>query len=390
MGALNPAAVYGTARAMQDMRTADQQTEAFDTDQAIRRQTLQTNQAEAPLRQRALELDVGAKESDAARRPQVQAATDALTRLQSATAQMTLDEKRDQKKRYDEAVLKADRIKRGVQTFAGSRDPQAVADALGESYDELKGLKAVKNADGSITITHPSGNTQVLPKSIKNASGEDVSADDQLAMFATVQLDPIKHWQEQMANDLKVKAEGAKQAVITDRAVKVAGVRADAEVARTDAREESAKAKRLDAKVGRVGGEVGRQLKTKDLGGGFGMAYENDDDAALVGPIGADAQKIIRESHAAGDEAVDVSEAVRRAVDDNRVFMRQNKQAAIDAATKLLDRGVNPSDPKAVGSAARAGDADAKALMDSMGAVIKKYGRSFEQRMISQLPTKKK
>ena len=396
MGGINTSAVYGLARGMVDARKFDMEEQAFNTDQAIRTQTLQNNQLEQPLRRRALEASVGAAEAEAARRPQVQAAQDEALAMNKRIAKLTLDEKEALAKDFTKAREGKQILTSALESFGTNGDPQVVADAIAKIYPERQGLKATKNPDGSITI-----GTQTLPAEIINAAGEKVSAADQLAMFASTRLDPVADWKERTLADRKLKGELAKKDADYERATEVAdiGVRgkkaiadAAAEGARTRAKGKAdADAKKaVDSKVSKVGLAVDKHLKTKDLGGGFGMGYANEDDAAINGTIRKEAEALIRNSYEPGEKPMDINDAVSVATDSSRTSMREYKGKATTAAAALAKKGIDPNDKSAMVKAIRAGDPDAIALVAAMKLATRRFGESIEPILLQSFPKPKK
>lgn len=384
MGALNLSAVYGLGRASQDAITADQQQQTFDTDQAIRKQTLTNNATEAPLRQRALQSAVTVGENQAARLPAQNAAADAEAQTRSLISKLTLKQQQTASDEYDRALMAKNALNSSVGEFGKTGDPQVIANWIAKAYPGQGDLKAVKNADGSITL-----GSQTFPATIKNTAGDTVSAADQLAMYATTMLDPVKAWQEKTAADLKLKGEVVKKNADRDKAVEVAKIGADARERAAEDRDARAATRRADAAVGKVSSEVDKQMKTKDLGGGFGFGYANEDDAAINGAVRAGAQKSVRQSHEDGTP-VEPAEAVQKEVEKHRTAFNQVKTRAVANAQALVKKGIDPSNGKAVGDAARAGDQDAKALLDAMQQATTQYGQSIQTYLLQQLPALKK
>mgnify|MGYP001561258571 CR=1 FL=1 len=389
MGGINPSALYGAVRGLDDAREIAQKTEAFNTDQAIRRMNLenaQNTQAEAPLRRRALEAQLSDTEAAAKYNAEIRPLQLEQTRLTQKKGKLELDD-------YMAAVTKKNKLAESLRTFNASGNPQDVLNALSEIYPQMQGATATKGTDGSITITRKDGSQQVLPAKITNSIGQEVSAADQLAFLAMNQLDPVKDYQERRAADLKMRGEMAKKDADLERAESVAETRAaataKASAATTTAREERERTRRRDAGSRLAANGVRGALKTVGIPGGFVMQYGDSDDAALVPSMETLASKHFQENF----DAAGMTEAAARqyAIETVRSSFVNAKKAATAAATKLVAAGINPQDKDALRAALQAKNPDAAALVQAMQKLETELGsESAVRHLLSQLPKPKK
>jgi hypothetical protein len=384
MGALDlSGAIYGAGRAAQDIATEQRTEEGFQTDQAIRKQQLAQEQELQPLRKHSLEL--GVQEQQQAIQTQGQVAP-----LQIGTAQLNLDTARMNKKQLEQfnadaeiARTKQIKLRQSLGEFHTSNDPQILADGLSEIYPQMKGTKAERNADGSITVTGPKGKPFTF-QAQKWPDGSQMSADDAFSMFAYDQLDPVKSLEARFGQSMAVQKEAAKQSAIEGRQTNVETVRGEYRVAAAEARHKVERERRIESDVKLTDRMLMETLKTTSIPGNFANSYSSDDDAKLVGNMREAAIKEVR----AGDAKPET--AVKNAIEKTRSHFAAAKKTAIDAAMKLMARGVNPKDAKAVGDLQRQRDRDATAMLSALSEIQNTYGTDIAKYALDQLPTKKR
>jgi hypothetical protein len=350
LGSLGPA-LYGGVRGARDARRDSMEEEAFNTDQAIRRERLANEQTEAPLRRRSLELGLDEQQRQAIRRPKVEADQDILRQMGIDTAKLTLEEKTALTAQAKDARQKEERLKLGLGQFHTEGDPQAVADAMGDMYPDPSGEKpkAVRNADGSITLSGPRMKQPIVLKA-QEIGGAMRSADDQLAMYAYKLANPVNHLKERLSTDLSVEKEGAKQQAITDRAVERERERGEQRVRDTEAKGKLNAGRAVERGV-RLGKTfVDSSLKTASVPGHFQATYSSEDDAKLLPHIYKRMGELVR------NEDKEPEEAASTAVNEVRTKFLTSKKTVMDAVERLRKAGVDPKDKDSLAKRAPAGN----------------------------------
>lgn len=375
MGALNGAAMYGGVRGIMDARKEGREEDAFDTDQAIRKQRLEQEGEERPLRRRALELGVQDAEHTIGRRPAVEAQQDALSQLNIDTAKLTLEDRQRASKEAEEAQQRQKVLRGGLAKFTASADPKHVADALGQIYPEhFNGVQANRNDDGSITLAMPGSDKPMQFKGKKWEDGSVMTPDDEMSMFAYNVLDPVKSFEKKWEHARKVDIEGEK----TERALSVAGVRADGAAARSGERRSEAWFGSQHRQIKPVLDSV---LKTTGTAGSFIAGYAHENDAALRGLIEQNVESEI-------ENGTPVRAAANKVINDVREGYDLLDKKARQHASALAKKKVKPTDRKAVEAAAAGGDTDATELLRTLGVAQKRLGSSVAKYLEGQLPTK--
>lgn len=376
MGAISGPAIYGATRGIMDARKEGMEEDAFNTDQAIRKERLSQEQQERPLRRKALELGVQDAEHAIARRPKVEAMQDALGQLNIDATKLSVDEKTKAAKEADETLARQKKLRTGLAQFTASADPKYVADALGEVYPEhMKGVQATRGENGEITLAMPGSDRPMIFKGKKWEDGSQMNADDELAMFAYNVLDPVKAFEKKWEHARKVGIEGEK----TQRAVSVAGMRAEGASERASARRSDAWYNRQHSAIKP---SLDAILKTTGTAGSFIAGYAHENDAALRGLI---EQRVESEIE---DNGTPVRQAANKVVDDVRAGYDLLDKKAREHAGALAKAKIKPTDRKAVEAAAQAGNEDAKNLLKTLGTAQKHLGPSVAKYLESQLPAK--
>lgn len=386
MGALSmglPGALYGAARAVQDIGAERRTEEGFQADQAIRRQQLQENQDLAPLRRHSLEIGVLSQQN-------ALDTQNKLAPLQIGTAELNLDLNKlslDQQKEFNadakEARANQRKLRLGLANFQASQDPQSVADTLGEIYPEFKGTKATRNEDGSITVVGSKGQPHTFsPK--KSDDGTTIPADGVFSMWAYENLDPVKIMENKYANQAAIGKEAAKQSAIESRQTNVQEVKNKGalDVANARATKETERRRTAEGKV--FDKYLLESLKTQQIPGGFAATYSNEDDAKLLSHMRAEGAKDMRENDTQPEEAV------RKVIDKTRSHFATAKKAAIDSAKALMAKGIDPKDPKIMAQLYQQKDPDAVNLLSALGTIKSTYGEDISKYALDQLPSKKR
>lgn len=392
MGALTglSGALYGAARGLQDVQTENREQDAFEADQAIRKQRLDEESKAAPLRMHSLELGVEAQQMgvDAQRK---------ILPLQLGTAQLNLDTAQmnaDQLKKFnaeaDEARTRQNALKKALNKLHAG-DLQGFADMLPQVNPEFEGqdIKATRNADGSITLNGKRNQPMTFTgkdkdgKPVPGPNGQPLDPDTALSGWAFTNLDPVRKMDAEWTNRMAIDKEAAKQSAIENRQVHVQGVRNEGAIATAEARAGKERDRRVASEVSLGNRMLNDALKTQSIPGAFANAYSSEDDAKLRAYMGAEVEKAVKADTAPG-------EAVRATIDRTRTHFAAQKKSAIDAAKKLLEQKVDPKNAAEMKALLAKNDPDAVALMKALGEVKNKYGDDIAKYLLDQLPGKKK
>lgn len=383
MGAILGPSLYGAVRGAQDAERFDMEKRGFEADQAVRAERLRQEQELGPLRTRALQGSLDDADHARARRAITEPQQDELAKLGVDEARYNAEERAALRQRARQARELQDTLQGGLRDFMMSGDPQHVADAFGKTDPRRAGTKAVRNEDGSITLTNPNAPSPLVFRNISK-DGQTISADDQLQHFVLKTIDPVAALQKEVETRQKTEIEGAKQSAITAREIQKEGVRATAAEARANRERE----RRMTTELRAVSSEVLSGLKTSSIPGHFANVYSSDDDAKLVPSIKERAAAIYKAG--ADDDEMTPAKAAKQAIEETRTVFGGAKKAATDAATRLQAAGIDPTDRTALEGAMKAGNKDAKALVEALGSIKGKLGEDAARYLFDQLPRKKK
>lgn len=373
LGNVGPS-VYGAVRGVQDY-DADQRTkQAFDTDQAIRRERLDQDKQEAPMRRRALQLGIEDAEHRQQRRGAIESREDTLAGLNIDLSKLSLEEKTALVDDLRQAREKQKVLRDGLSRFQASADPGEVVKSLQQIYPQFKGATAVRNDDGSISALKPDGSVFREFKGKRWEDGSVMTPDDEFSIFAYDAMDPVKSIEARVGQDRKVQIEREK----TDRALGVAGINADSRQGAINGRRSEAWYSRQHQQIRPV---LDSMLKTQGVAGSFIAGYAHENDAALRGLIEERVEKSI-------EDGVPVRQAANQTINDVRAGYDLLDKKARQHAAALAKAKIKPNDMAAVQEAAKGGNADAVELLKTLKVAEKNLGPSVAKYLQSQIPAK--
>ena len=389
MGVLNALrnigpALYGGVRAMEDADDRDMKREGLEADQAIRKERLDQERLDAPLRRRSLEIGVQDAEHAIARRPAKEAQQDEVDALNLRIARLNIDDKEKLTKEAQTVREREKMMDSGVAALAFGGDPKPLADALAKLYPVFEGLTATRNEDGSITVDKPGGKPHTF-KGKKFTDGKVMSPDDEFGMMAKGLLGPMKRLEEQTKQAEKLELESAK----TDRSVQVEDLRGKRDIATAKSGEARQRARRMASELRDVSREINTAL-TQKVHGDFQSYSSNKDDKHLSLSMKTRAAEIYKEADAKDDESMTPAKAAEQAVKEGRGSFYPAKRAAVDAAAKLRKAGIDPKKKEAVKKALEAGNADAKVYRDALAQLQKSFDGQTVDYVVEGLPASQK
>lgn len=370
---INPAGMYGTARAFQDAEASDQRRQAFDLDQSIRRTQLENEQENQPLRRRALELGVQDAEETLDRKRARAPKEDELLDLGVDVARMNRDERKQALTDLTTARTNREHVTKALQESMASGQPQPFADALAKINPKFEGTTATRNEDGSITLSGQSGQP-ITFRAGKFPDGSEMSPDQAMAVFASKYLDPVG-W---VQNDYQQKYGIAKEQLKGQKAIEVANIRARGQQDAAGAKREEGWYKYQSSQIKPVLDSI---LKTQGVAGSFIAGYAHENDAALRALM----EERMDEEVSNG---VTARKAARKVVDDVRGSYELLNTKAGEYGKALAAKRINPRDPQAVQAAAQKGDVDALGLAKVISVANNTLGPSVGKYLISNLPNK--
>lgn len=362
MAAINPHALYGAVRGTQDYEENLRRQAAFETDQALRQETLKSERELGPMRRRALQLNLDTEERMAP------------IRVQSAEQKLKLDELTlEERTRLNEELKKASNQKQladqAYAKFVMTKDPQGLADAIAEIYPEvgLKNAKAVYNDDGTISFSADGVPTETISAG-EAPDGSQYSVEDAVGIWMMRMLNPMAVAQARMEQANAMQKENEK----TRRAIQVQRIRNEGK--------SSDEAKLVDKEVKRVRALVNDALRSSIKEGTMIPGYGDPKDAELSNVIVAHAESLVRN----GKVGL-ASEAAKIALNDVSEAYEETKTLADNYAAQLAQAGINPRMEQEVADAAKKGNPSAKALQDLMKTAKKHFGFRVQRHMRNTL-----
>lgn len=371
MGAIAGSAIYGAVRGLSDAERQAMEAEGFQTDQAIRRQRLLDEQQLQPLRMRAAQSQVDTSD------------------LEAQLARLSLKDREDLQPRIARARQDEEKIQTGLRKMYASGDPNHLLQSLAEIDPQYKEARAeVDYNDGSITFNGPKNQPLTFRATKDPNTGETITPEDQIAHMALKVLNPVEHLRAEIGTKQKTTIEAAKQSAISDREIlKQTGAEQRARI-RAEGIAGRETTRRVQSELRHIPAEINRQVKTVSVPGAFTASYANEDDAQLTGIFAQRAADIYNKGVKDEDESVTVPAASRQAISETRTEFLTQKKSAMDAASALAKKKIKASDPKALGAAARAGDADAVAVVKALKEIEKRFGADTVNYVVGQLPAK--
>jgi len=382
--------IYGFTRGFEAGEEARQRGQAFESEQAIRRQRLGEEEAIAPLRRRALET--GLEEQDLQL---------AITKLKRADQEKVSAELQD-------VLTKRKVFAKGLTESISSGDWNHFGRALAELYpDVYVNPEAVRNPDGSITLSHGEGEerkTRVVRGANRNAEtgklepategvGRDMSPDDEIAMMAPKLLDPMGHFQKKLEEQYgleKIAATGEwrVKAAETRAAGTVAAAEARAAAAEgraqtaADQRDERATEAFYNRQNQRLTGMIRNEFGTPTLSGMI-KGHQQFGDTEFQTKFQAMVEDELEEARTGGKRLL-VGKAVEQAKEKVRTQYDTAYKAALSNARKLGPR-VNWGNSDQLTQIADNGDMDARRLLQTINLVSKSFGTKVGQYMLKQI-----
>jgi hypothetical protein len=368
MGAINPAAFYGAVRGYDEGVQHEQRTEAFNTDQAIRKSRLAEEEQLRPLRMRALQAAADSEEKERPLR---------MEHLQNQVDVSKLT--KEQQQMLTKEMQAATARTYALRVALASGDPQKVADAMATAFPEagIKNPAGRRNPDGSITFTAEGMPEKTYKGTKVKGTDEEVSPWEEMAYDVTNRLDPIKSVQAKFARIQKQEDELASEAVKQKGRVAIERLK---EEGRTDKRSDAW----VDRQHSRARGLINDALKTKSEIGQLILGYGNTEDASLRSTIGVVAAEYIDKQNLVAEEAV------HRAINDVKKTYDGLQTQANKLSEALSEEGVDPRNPEAVKAAAGKGNKNAEQLLRRLAFAESKLGVGVRQHLVSQLKIKPK
>lgn len=373
--------LYGLARGEQDVDRFNDESAGRKTDQAIRVQRLKEDQQTAPLRQKAAELAVDTNRFALDRAQAEAPQRDATLKYQFDAAKLGADDAKRVSEERDKAMKRRSTLEKGLIATHVTGDPQHLADSIGEAYpDEIGKFEAKKDpSTGNITIKGDKFAPHTFEPYTDPTSGKTLTSDQMFQKFGMMALDPVGSHVAQMNNEFAIDKMAATQSAIGDRQLQNQMERNAGALAVANTKADNEKEKRLDTAGRYAAMHVEHNARTKDLPGGFALAYTNDDVAALV-----PATKVLAYKYAKQDQ-MDPPAAADKARQEVGVAFQKIKSTATKAAQGLGLKGINWQDDTALDAAAKGGNQDAIAMQRALKAASV-IGKDIPAYLKSQVP----
>jgi hypothetical protein len=368
MGAINPASFYGAVRGVDDAILQEQRTEAFNTDQAIRRAKISEEEQLRPLRMKALQT---ALESEEKERPIRQKVLD----IQLDVNKLTAEQQAMLTTELKEATARTNMLRLAL----ASGDPQKVADAMAAAFPEAGITNPVgrRNNDGSITFSATGQQDKVYKGTKVKETGEEISPWEEMAFDVTTRFDPIKSVQAKFARIQKARDELALEGVKQENRLAL-------ERLKNKEREDKRSDAWIDRQHARARGLINDALKTKSEIGQLILGYGNTEDASLRSTISVVAAEYIDKKNLIAEEAV------HNAINDVKKTYDGLQRQSNKLSEALSEEGIDPRNPEAVQTAAQKGNKNAEQLLRRLAFAENKLGVGVRQHLVSQLKIKPK
>jgi len=382
--------IYGFTRGFEAGEESRQRGQAFESDQAIRRQRLGEEEAIAPLRRRVVEGGLEEQE------------------LRTAILKTN---KKDQEKlsgELNEALAKRKVFAKALSDGLASGDMNHFARALTELYpDAYPNAEMVRNDDGSVTFSWGEGEerqSKVIRgrninketgrmEPITEGVGRDMSPDDEIGMMAPKILDPLGHFQKKLEEQYGLEKIGATgewrvRAAETRAAGTVAAAEARATAAEgraqtaAEQRDERATEAFYNRQNQRLAGMIKSEFGTPTLSGMI-KGHQQFGDTEFQTKFQAMVEDELEEART-GSKRLLVGKAVEQAKEKVRTQYDTAYTAALSNARKLGPR-VNWGDSGQLTQMADSGDMDARRLLQTINLVSKSFGTRVGQYMLKQI-----